>query len=142
MATATKLDLTEQETERVNQLCAKFDPEDFFPEWMKQRGESADWEAYLRMERHELRSHLEVALLTRRAFAQLDGELRLRLFHDAADEIVKSGPDDDTFQAVFRVQELFTLDECDRLNAILHDNCTIACRRALYIESDPQMIAS
>lgn len=141
MKTATKLDLNQQETERVDQLCAEFDPEQYVPEWMKERGERADWEGYLRAERHELRGQLEVAVLIGRPLARVDSELRQRLFYAAAQEITKVGDHDD-YAAGDRLHKLFTTEESSRLNAIMHETCEAACRRALLIDSDPQMVAS
>ncbi|MBA2365830.1 MAG: hypothetical protein H0V77_05195 [Actinobacteria bacterium] len=61
MAAEVRFGLSESETELVDQLCAQFDPEQFIPQWMRERGSEADWQAYLRVERHEFREELEVA---------------------------------------------------------------------------------
>jgi hypothetical protein len=58
--TATKLDLDDWEMEEVERLRAEFDPEQSVPDWMKERGEMADWAGHLRAERHELRANISV----------------------------------------------------------------------------------
>ena len=63
MAAEVSFGLSESETELVDQLCAQFDPEQFIPQWMRERGSEADWQAYLRVERHEFRDEVEVAAL-------------------------------------------------------------------------------
>lgn len=141
MTPATILNLNEQETEQVEQLCTEFDPEQFVPEWMKERGDREDWEGYLRAERHELRGQLEVAVLIGRALARVDSELRLRLFYAAAQEITKVGDHDD-YEAGYSLEKHFTLDENDRLRNTINDAGEVAIRRALFIDPAPQMVAS
>ena len=142
MATATRLDLDDWEKEQVERLCAEFDPERFVPEWMKERGERADWEAYLQFERHELRGQLEVAVGFGRSLHRLvDNDFRLRLFYSLAQELTKPGPVGNV-DGWHRFHELFTKEDYDRLENAEHEACEAACRRALFIDSDPQMVAS
>lgn len=140
MATATKLDLNEQETEQVEQLCTEFDPEHFVPEWMKERGDRADWEAYLRFERDDLRAQLEVAVAFGRSLQRLESDdIRLQLFYGLASELTKASPGDD-YEGWYRFHELFTKEEDNHLSDAQHEACETACRRALFIDSDPQMV--
>lgn len=142
MATATKLDLNNREREQVEQLCTEFDPEHYVPEWMKERGNEADWEAYLRFERHELRSQLEVAVAFGRALERLESyDFRLQLFNSLAEDLTKPGPISNV-EGWNRFQELFTIEEHDHLENAMHEACEAACRRALFIDLDPQLVAS
>jgi hypothetical protein len=55
----------------VNRLCAEFDPEQYIPQEMKEQG-AAHFQGYLRVQRHELRSELEVAVLLGRAMKHME----------------------------------------------------------------------
>jgi hypothetical protein len=124
----------------ADHLCAEFDPERFIPDWMKARGTRAEWAALLRAERHELRGAVEVAVLVGdvlESFAHPSSEPapyhRLRLFYAFA-EALTSEADGRDYAAQARLSERFTLEDADRLRAILGDARHAACRRALLIE--------
>jgi len=142
MTTATSLDLDDLEIERVEQLCTEFDPEHILPEWMKERGDRADWEAYLRFERDGLRAQLEVAVAFGRSLHRLESDdIRLQIFHGLASELTKASPGDD-YEGWYRFHELFTKEEDNRLSDAQHEACETACRRALFIDKGPQAVAS
>ena len=104
MTLATSLDLDDRERERVEQLCTEFDPEHFLPEWMKERGDRADWEIYLRHERDELRSQLEVAVAFGDSLKRLvDADFRIRLFYDLAAELTRFGGEFSDLEALERL---------------------------------------
>ena len=63
MAPVARFKLDESEAQMVDGLCAEYDPEQFIPPWMRERESEADWQAYLRVERFELRGALEGAML-------------------------------------------------------------------------------
>jgi hypothetical protein len=46
----------------ADHLCAEFDPEQFIPDWTRESLETKEWDALLRVERHELRGRVEVAV--------------------------------------------------------------------------------
>jgi hypothetical protein len=152
--TTARFRLTDYEVELVEQLCIEFEPSQFLPPWMAEHGEPADWEAWMRVERHELRLNLEVAVLVGAelehigypwtgeegpAWAQ-DAEARLQLFHTLVDRL-RPIRDDADLDGVDRVQKHFTIKECDRVSAIMHDACEAACRRALLVDRGPQAVA-
>ena len=100
MTSEIKFGLSESETELVDQLCAEYDPEQYIPQWMRERGSEADWQAYLRVERHEFREEVEVAALvggmTRRHVAGrtwvVDTDTVLQLFYDFVQPLTRMAP--------------------------------------------------
>jgi hypothetical protein len=144
--------LGEGEARLVDRLCAEFDPEPLIPSWMRERGDATGWEAYLRVERHELKEEVEVAALVgsmvRCSAGRPDRTWTLTsdklwsLFFGLAQELTLQGNGDD-YEAAISLQHHFRMEESDYLNARLHDNCEAACRRALFMSSKgPQAIAS
>lgn len=152
--TTAKFRLNDSEMEMVDQLCNEFEPSQFLPPWMAERGEPADWEAWMSVERHELRGNLEVAALVGAELEHLgypwtgdpglswarDRDARLQLFHALAERLVPMWDTAD-MDGIDRVQKHFTLKECDRLSDIMHDACEAACRRALLVDRGPRAVA-
>ena len=160
--------LNEVEEQWVSALCREFDPEQFVAPWIRERGDETDWQAYLRVERIELREQVEIATLVGKILDNLskpwlgdlfegveelvrdepgykwarDPELRLAIFYQLAQELTRSRAEDrDDYLAGGRISEDFTMEENDHLSAAMHETCEAACRRALLI-SKPQATAS
>jgi hypothetical protein len=152
--TTAKFRLTDDEQEMVDHLCTEFEPGQFLPPWMAERGEPADWEAWMRVERHELRDNLEVAVLVGAELEHIGfpwtgdpgqswaqkAEARLALFHTLVDRLVPVRDNAD-LDGIKRVQEHFTIQECDRLSDLMNDACEAACRRALRVDRGPRAVA-
>jgi len=122
MAPEIKFGLSESETELVDQLCAEYDPEQFVPQWMRERGSEANWQAYLRVERHEFREEAEVAALvggmTRRHQSGrtwvVDTDTILQLFSDLAQQLTRmAGDGSDYLEPRIRLQKHFSIEEND-----------------------------
>jgi len=151
MTSEIKFGLSESETELVDQLCAEYDPEQYIPQWMRERGSEADWQAYLRVERHEFREEVEVAALvggmTRRHVAGrtwvVDTDTVLQLFYDFVQPLTRmAGDGSDYFEPRIRRQKHFSREENDRLTSIMSEQCDVACQRALFGDRVPQGVAS
>jgi hypothetical protein len=162
-----KFILNEVEEEWVSSLCREFDPEQFVAPGIRERGEEADWQAYRRIERSELREHLEIATLVGKVLENLskpwwadlfegveelvrddpgykwagDADLRLAIFYQIAQELTsgKRSPEDrDDYEAGARLSHAFTKEESDHLSAAMHETCEAACRRALSSTQTPK----
>ena len=125
MAEEVKFGLSESETELVDQLCAEYDPEQFIPQWRRERGSEADWQAYLRVERHEFRDEVEVAALVGSMINRpLDGQRGktwvveadtvLQLFYGLAEDLTRMTTLDD-FEPRLRLEKHFSIEENNHL---------------------------
>jgi hypothetical protein len=166
-----KFILDEVEEEWVSSLCREFDPEQFVAPWIRERGQEADWQAYLRVERIELREQLVIATLVGKVLEHLgkpwwadlfegveelvrdepgykwarDPDTRLAIFYVLAQELTsgKQSPENrDDYEAGARLSHGFTKEENDHLSDAMHETCEAACRRALFIDSTPQALAN
>ena len=155
VAAFASLDDESLNQEMLRWLREEYDPERFVPPWMRERGDDADWEAWLRYMRVELHEQLKVAFLVGVVLEHLgnpwtmspgyswarDEVVRLQLFYGFAQELAKGGAVSDA-EAGLQIQKHFTREENDRLSTIWDEACEAACRRALLIDGRPQASAS
>ena len=154
MASVARFKLDESEAQMVDGLCAEYDPEQYIPQWMRERGSEADWEAWLRLERYELRGSVEVAVLVGSNLDHLaypwtgeghlwarEPEVRYQLFYALLDSLTTRADIDD-IEGYCRLHAIFSVEESERLSAITAESSRAAYKHALCIDRGPRTVAS